>query len=784
MDGGALRRLRLVALTVVILTFTAVLAGILNGLSPISDWLFWRYARCWAWALFFVLACLASGHFVFTLLRAHRSSIPEHVLMTFGLGMLVFSTGMFVGGALHLYGPIWFVVWPVTLVCVGGPSSARYAWETLLPAWRRGWPRVTTFELLVHGFGLIGLALVYLPLLTPENTAYDARWYHLSIAEHYAAQGGVAAMPEGPYNPALPHLASFLYTWAFLVPGGELFDRVELSAHLEYVVFLFTAFSIPLVLRGIAPGSRARLAWVAMFLFPGIFLYDSSLATAADHVAAFWAIPLWLTLSRALETMRPRAFALAGAMMAGAILTKYQALMLLVFPACAVAFRMFRLLVERPRRFSPRTVLEGPAVLLVTMLALTAPHWLANSIWYHNPVYPFLHRLFPSRPFTDEARNLFESYYAQTQMTRPTGSLLQNLGQAVRVLFTFALTPKDWGEQTTVFGFLLTAALVGAPFVPGARRLWPLLMAAHLGLFAWFMGSHQARYLQVILPWFAAAAAGFIALVWRTHVVPRIAVGLLVGLQIVWGSDVPFFDDWMMGTAPIKKAADVISSGHRKDRDWQRQAFGDMGRVGETLPAGSKVLVHDLHMHLGLRAMSVSDAKAWQGGIAYGTMRSPRALHDQLRAWGVTDVLWQTGLSQGLDSYAGEFVFHEFAERYCERKRPFGALAIAKMPPSPPPERSWLDERAVVVLGPRSGTYARGVYPIRDLGILEAGKPEARPRPQRPIDDTAALEAAVGDAAFIVYGRDEILPLPALVGATFTPVVSNDRVRMWVRRRP
>ncbi|HEX2657434.1 MAG TPA: hypothetical protein VHU40_04150, partial [Polyangia bacterium] len=498
-------------------------------------------------------------------------------------------------------------------------------------------------------------------------------------------------------------------------------------------------------------------------------------------IAAFWAIPIWLTLYRALETMNVRTFVLAGAMMAGAIMTKYQSLMLLVFPTGAVALCMARLLIERPRRFSPRAIVAGPAALVLTMLVFTAPHWLANVIWYHNPVYPFLHRVFPSRPFTAEASNLFEGYYVQTQFTRPTGTLFENLRQAVRVVFTFALTPEDWGEHTTVFGFLLTAALVSAPFVPRARRLWPLLIAAHVGVFAWFMGSHQARYLQVILPWFAAATAGFIVLVWRAHVVPRIAVGVLVALQIIWGSDIPFFDHWMMGSAPIKKVADVISSGHRKDHDWPRQVFGDMGRIGETLPTGSKVLVHDLHMRLGLQAMSVADAKAWQGGLAYGTMRSPRALHDQLRAWGVTDVLWQAGFSGGLDSYAGEFVFHEFAQRYGPSKRSFGSLVIAKMPASPPEARNWFDEPAIVLLGPRSATYARGVYGIGDLTILEAGKPEPHPKPRQPIEDAASFEAAIERASFVVYGHDETLPLPSALSSVFTPVVSNDQVRMWVR---
>ena len=42
----------------------------------------------------------------------------------------------------------------------------------------------------------------------------------------------------------------------------------------------------------------ARLTWIAMFLFPGIFLYDSNLHAGADHIAALFCIPLVLALLR------------------------------------------------------------------------------------------------------------------------------------------------------------------------------------------------------------------------------------------------------------------------------------------------------------------------------------------------------------------------------------------------------------------------------------------------------------------------------------------------------
>jgi hypothetical protein len=35
-----------------------------------------------------------------------------------------------------------------------------------------------------------------------------------------------------------PHLATFVYLFAFMLPVGQLFDRVELAAHLEFTVFI------------------------------------------------------------------------------------------------------------------------------------------------------------------------------------------------------------------------------------------------------------------------------------------------------------------------------------------------------------------------------------------------------------------------------------------------------------------------------------------------------------------------------------------------------------------
>src|SRR4029077_10091687 len=144
------------------------------------------------------------------------------------------------GGPPGLLGRVFFFALPLGLIAAGARPSFRYARRAvrhLRGAWRRS-ARPGPWGVFVHAFGILGLLLVYVAVLTPNNAAFDSRWQHLAIAEHYAAVGAVQKFSEGWYIGAQPRLASFLYTWAFLLPPGRLADRIELAAHVELTVFV------------------------------------------------------------------------------------------------------------------------------------------------------------------------------------------------------------------------------------------------------------------------------------------------------------------------------------------------------------------------------------------------------------------------------------------------------------------------------------------------------------------------------------------------------------------
>jgi len=534
---------------------------------------------------------------------------------------------------------------------------------------------------------LLGVAMVYFTIIPPDNVGFDARWYHLPIAEHFIAAGGVVPFLEGWYLGTYPHLASIIYTWAFLLPGTQLLDRILLAAHLEFVIFVVTLGSIPLLVKKLVGGPLRWESFAALFLFPTVLLYDGSLFVAADHVLALWAIPIYLSLQHAVKALTCRRLLLLTALLAGALLTKYQAVYFLLPCMCAVIVAWFRAM--KSGRGREASLAIGAATVLG--LVLTAPHWLFNWFWYGDPLYPMLHAYLPSRPFSSgTARHL--GTFLGTEMWIPKGSTLSKLSEAARALVTFSFEPHDWPTyhgRVPVFGSLFTILSVIVLFWPAARRIAPLVGATLMGVGIWFLTSHQDRYLQALLPWMACATFALAYLVHRQLPSLRAPLWLLLGLQIVWGGDVYFIpandNSYEVDRpSPIKAAVDFLSSGYKGRYEERLHPFPPWESMGASLPRDAKVLLHERYLHLGLGRMAVSDLPGWQGGISYVELHDSRAIAERLRGLGVTHVLWETTMSHELDSVASDIAFFRFATQWTEEPRKFGPFTVAVLAPHLP----------------------------------------------------------------------------------------------------
>ncbi len=793
LEHRATRIVRMLALTLVIVWCVDTFRTKLEPHYPIDQWLFWVYARLWVWCAFFAAACVSAGHAALGLLVPRGLTLRARAVFSVGVGVLLFFLGMFVGGLLGLYGPAFAIALPATMTLAGAvplvrriravrrhlPRARARARSTPTPWWT--WP--------VVAFGVLSVAAIYLSILTPNNIAFDSHFYHLGLAQEYATEGAIRPSREGWICATIPHLASVLYTWALLVPGFPNVERVLLAGHLEFTLFLATLASLPVLVRWLVPGARAGAAWVAVFLFPGIFLYDSSLTTAADHITAFWAPLVYLAFGHAFRDLQPRRCALFALLLGGAFLTKYQAVQLAIVPVLGIGVRALYLgsrAVAR-RRADGWAFLLGPAVGLCVGLLVTSPHWLKNWVWYGDPLYPYLNKYLTLRPWSADAASAFNDYFQELQVGswRPKGSDASKLRASFKAIYKFSFEPHDWPKfhgVVPVFGSLFTLTTALLPFVRGARRLWGLYLGGSLAVMHWFWSMHQDRYLQVVLPWMAAGVAGMVILVWRSGVLPRLAMSALLGLQVVWGGDVYFIPGHtMLGGAPIRTVADLLAQGYRKRYDNRLVIPGDFEKISPTLPKDARVLNHEENRRLGYWRPVVSDFVPWQYGIRWGRLESPGAMHDELRRLGVTHIVWRAGKSRGYDTLAGDLRFFEYVSVFAGPAKKVGGRSVAPISTERPEGAGDL----VAYLG-CGRFYARGLHRLARLDVPELWPGRRFQQRQAEVPATADADDLVGladQADFLVVGTGCKPAVPPDALGAFALIATRGKEQLYVRRR-
>jgi hypothetical protein len=459
-------------------------ASFVSKSYPPERWLFFFYARCWAMALLFALASLAAGWKLLALLVPLRPRMDERLVLAFALGVLTFAWGVFTAGLLGLFGRTFFILWPTALVVFGAPATVR----NLLPAWVRLRPfgirpflPKTILSAAACLFMVISVIAVYLQVITPSNLGADAHGYHLPIAEHYVAAGAIRPFAEGWYLGTYPQLASLLYTWALLAPG-TLADHTALCSHLEFVLFLATLGGIS-VLAGRLVGRRIPFASAALFLFPGIYLYDSNLITTADHVLAFWAPPLALSLLRLASRFTTSEGVLVGVLTAAAVLTKYQGSYFFVASCISVL-----VLSVQARRIRP-VFYFGFAFLLVS-----SAHWLKSAVFYGDPFYPLLGQYLPAHPLHEGAARYYGPLFRPPWAT-PHGPFGRQVLQTFKVLATFSFVPHGMlgPTQPPYFGSLFTLLLPVLLFLRAPRRLWALVVLVHITSLWWSGGGPSTQ---------------------------------------------------------------------------------------------------------------------------------------------------------------------------------------------------------------------------------------------------------------------------------------------------
>lgn len=797
-DTGVLARVRAIVLPIWLLAAAGIFLAVMHPHYPIQHWLFWRYASYWLSCGVFAVCCLGLGHAVVRRITGPRLPLLQHLSVAFPIGVFAFELLMFFVGLARLYQPWLFFAFPLVVLAATGPRLFKDArrWVTHLRAQRRRAPPTPAWKLLFPALGLLALAVLYFGILSPDNVQFDARWRHLAIPEDFVAFGGVRRFDEGWTGATGSHFHSFLYTWAWLFPGG-LFDHIELSQHIEFTIFLYTTLiTIPAMVRWIVPGADPRLVWAARFLYPGVFLNDSNISGNADHVAALFCAPLLFMTVRSLRDLEPRYLLIVSMILPSLVMGKETAMLMMAPMTIAlVAGRAAQFAVQTARRrIAPRRVgnwWRGPAVAVAGCLVFGAPHWLCNLLWHGDPFYPILHKYFTPFPWTPDAAYMYSSF-TEVQLWAPPRTLA-GLWETLGAMVDFSFAPNDWKHhhgKVPVFGSLMTLLIPALLFLRGTRRVWFLAAWVHVGLFIWYWVHHQDRYLQTMVPWMTTITATTMILVWRQGgAAGRGALVVLVGAQVVWSGDIPFFTK-----KPIKRVVDLLAGGYDKAYEKRLNTQSSYAKIGKSLPAGARVLLHENHAHLGIGHSSVSDWTTWQYGLSYGLLDSPRAVFDALTELGVTHIHWPNSRSRAWDSVAADLMFYDFVYRRAVKPKKFGKTTLAEMPRKPPIGPEEFDD-SVAVLGCGRG-YPSGLYKVSDLQTKEFGPDKhtfAAPRTPASKRPTAAeVDKLIEKVAFVVVDPSCHAKDKPKVKAMFDHAASRTRVpknsnvlyELYIRKLP
>jgi hypothetical protein len=775
--SGARPRLAALGVTAVCLVGVYEFAHFLDDIYAIRLWLAWRLAALWFWVLVWNVGCLSFGQFLLTrVLKLRDVPALESAVLAMASGVVMFALAMYAAGALAWYTQFFAISLSLVMTAIG----ARDLWPLAKQLWAE-WHVPEEPRLLSRWIGAAGIlcvGIVYLGVISPDALNYDATWSHVVIAQEYARAGRIIPF-LADYNRNVPHLASLIYTWGYLLPEKKEAVRWMFVLHSEFSLWVWTLVAVAAALRAILNEPTLRRAWVSFFLFPVIFVYDNNLGGASDHVCGFFAIPIAIATLRTCERFRPGWCALLAIVSAGAVLTKLQALFLVLPASLVLAFhwlwQMTRHLRSRGGKTEPpasslRDLWWAPAIVIAVGLGTFAPHAIRAFVFYNNPFYPFLQDVFVrSTPTVPNAAYLVTRALADP-LYQPQGTLIEKALHAAELFVTFSFVPHySFSRDMPIFGSLFTLLFPCVLFIRNPR-LWTVAALGGGAVFVWGMIYNVDRNLQAFMPVLVCVTGAVVVACWRMGIWARIGVLPLVCLQLVWGGDALFFSQ----QERLNLAMDLIKSGyegnaHKRFADYRAWHLN----ASKALPPNARVLLHTELTSLGLKREVLLDMIGFQGLIHYEHLRTPRELYTYLRTFGITHLI---DLPDGAAAPTSqeEVLWDTFVTKYGIPVRDIGALRIMRMPDQPPPEAAPF---RVMSIGQEG--YADGIYPITALHTIRF-LPEWERRyaaPDEPLieDNKRWHEQLVkADAVIIQRGTHIVNPAKTVLRDQFT-IVRNLR---------
>jgi len=522
------------------------------------------------------------------------------------------------------------------------PPKASPAGARPLFSWNKAW------LLIFACFAALNLLCAFVP-----EIFYDALVYHLALPDLYWKHGGLMATPWNLYA-GLPQLVECLYALALPVGGDGLARLLHWAFGLGAALLTFAMarryvslgaaylaallfYSIPLV--GVLSGqSMTDLGWV-FFQLAG--LYALCIRLEAPDNSRNWTL-------------------LAGMLCGCAMGSRYQAWLPSLLAGAALA---------RALPAGGKGGRREALLLAAAALAAAAPWLVKNAVFYHNPVYPFLHEYFSAGP-APRWRDLLADGGG-----RDPGLLLSSwagLRSWLLYFWDYSFGANDLGP----------ALLLAFPALLLRKHLkQPLLFLREVFLLVWFTQSFFSGLARFLLPCFPLAFILFAAAA-ENYLDRRVRNALNAGLLFVFCSNfmlqVYIFKAYGADNAVLglETAAEYLKTAHKT---YPRPPYVALEYINNTLPQDARVLFvgeargfYCRRDYLAGAVFNEPPLREWLRGAA-----GAEELLARFRAERITHVLinhneleaWRRAYpaAMALDSRAAA-VFDEFTRRFLRLK--------------------------------------------------------------------------------------------------------------------
>ena len=606
-----------------------------TGALAVLDHLFDLVA---AITLSFVL--LSAGHSLTKRFSLQFVNSAEQLAFSFFLGTGVIGLLVLLLGLLGLLrGWAMLALLLVTLALTA--RDVPQLWQSLIRATQ------TAFAAKLVTGAFIGLfVLLVLRALTPPHVA-DELIYHLPVPQQFVQAGRIFPSYDNSLG-NMPFLVHMIYA-LFLLAGSDVAAKL-------FSLFLAVATAV-LLYAFCSRFINRRVGVVALFaFFASGMIVELAVTTRIDVSLAGMLFACTYAMINYLTT-RSRAWLWLSAVFAGFSLGIKHTAALWIF----LVGVLYLVETIRSRESIPK-VLQYGVIYTFLALAVASPWYIKNTIWFHNPIYPFVTgevaEFGPNgvRYFNAEDERKLDAHFEATRKAIPdiVAAQEQQLRDAANSrperhpmrLWEFFFKPKTYLMAEPYhfpnYLFLIIPLII---FLKPGKWIWWLLILGLAFVFSVTFTAWIARYLVPAYPALTIVAAYTLSTLGK-RLEPRLAIAKRIPVYVLALAFIPVIAGCVASIRYFHSVHYLTGTLSRNEFLTQLTFHRPLDFVNRELPSTARVMMIGAQMNYGLKRPYYADeswfATKWRRLLIENN--SLDAVNEKLKLQGFTHIIYSRSL--------------------------------------------------------------------------------------------------------------------------------------------